>query len=67
MAEEQPVGPERTEQRERVQRDVEIEVRRRCGGSQVTGLREVDAGRVAYVQVAAGRVEQADVMLGVPG
>ena len=53
VAEQQPRRVERGELADRRERDLEVEVRRRRRRPQVAGLRDVDARRVADVQVAA--------------
>ena len=58
---------QRGERAQRGKRGLQVEVRWWRGGPQVSGFRDVDARRVAHVQIAGQRVEQADVMHGVPG
>ena len=67
VAEQQPGRPQLSEPAHCGQRDLEIEVRRRGRGPKVSGVRDVDPGRVARVQVSGAGVKQADVMLGVTG
>ncbi len=67
VAEQQPRRPQRGEHPQRLERDFQVEVRRRRRGPLVTGLGNVDPRGVAHVQVAAHRVDQTHVMLGVPG
>ena len=67
VAEQQPGGRKRGELRDRPERDLEVEVRCRRRRTQVSRFRDVDPGRVADVQVAAGRVDQPDVVPRVPG
>ena len=64
MAEQQPLGSQRAEQPQRIQGQRQVEVRWRARRAQVAGLREEHPRGVADVQVAAGRVDQPDVMLG---
>ena len=67
VAEHQPGRAQRGELAYRGQCGLVVEVRRWRGRPDVPGVRQVDAGRVADVQVPGVGVDQADVMLGVAG
>jgi hypothetical protein len=67
VAEQQPGGLQRGEPAHRGERDLQVEIGRRGGGPDVSGIRDVDPGRVAGVEVSGAGVEQAHMVLGVAG